>query len=334
MVVVTAVLMTACNGEAERSASLGARIATAPVERRCGSVSDAPVHLPGGTFMLGDESGYSEEGPAHTVTVDDFWIDPHEVTNRQFAEFVKSTGYVTVAEQPVDPREFPVSASEIPPDMLKPGAAVFVAPSHPSSDYRDWWEYVPDANWKKPYGPHGPDRRPNEPVVHLAYRDMTAYAAWRGGRLPTEAEWEFAAKANSAATREQPTEANTWQGVFPLENRVTDGFAGIAPVGCFQPNAFGLYDMIGNVWEMTSDLYAPGHHPHETSRNPQGPAALRSVGDESAQSHVIKGGSYLCAPNYCQRYRASARQGRDSGLGASNVGFRLVYERGRIARPD
>jgi formylglycine-generating enzyme required for sulfatase activity len=331
--VVTAVLITACNGEVERSASQGARAASAPAERRCAGISDAPIHLPGGTFTFGDETVYPEEGPAHTVAVNDFWIDPHEVTNRQFTEFVKSTGYVTVAEQPVDPREFPMPASEIPPDMLKPGSAVFVAPSHPSGDYRDWWEYVPGANWKKPYGPHGRDHRPDEPVVHLAYRDMTEYAAWRRGRLPTEAEWEYAAKANSNQSNDQPTEANTWQGVFPLDNRFTDGFAGIAPIGCFQPNAFGLYDMIGNVWEMTSDFYTPGHDPHETSRTPRRPAKPRSGEDGPAPSHVIKGGSYLCAPNYCHRYRAAARQGRDSGLGASNVGFRLVYERGRIARP-
>lgn len=308
------------------------REATAAVARRCATLADTPVALPGGTFLMGEDDVYREEGPARRVSVRGFGIDPHEVTNRQFAAFVAATGYVTVAEKPVDPRQFAVPRDRIPPDMLKPGSAVFRPPATPSNDYRDWWQYLPGANWRKPYGPAGPADRPDEPVVHVAYVDMLAYARWRGGRLPTEAEWEYAAAAGAPSTRTQPTEANTWQGVFPSLNLDQDGFKGIAPVGCYKPNAFGLYDMIGNVWEMTSDFYAPGHDPAAPADDPHGPSAASVAGAGGVPTHVIKGGSYLCAPNYCQRYRSAAREGQDSGLGTSNIGFRLVYNRVPTAR--
>lgn len=296
----------------------------------CVTPEDAPVHLAGGTFEMGSDLVYAEEGPVRETRVDGFWIDRHEVTNRQFAEFVAATGYVTVAEKPVDPALFAVPADEIPPDLLKPGSAVFTPPAQPSNRYADWWKYVPGTYWRKPYGPDGPDAVPGEPVVHLGWDDMLAYAGWRGGRMPTEAEWEYAAKGNEAASTEQPgpDEANSWQGVFPAKNLETDGFKGIAPVGCFAPNANGLYDMVGNVWEVTADFYRPGHDPDERD-NPRGPgedAAFDPLNPGFA-SRVMKGGSYLCAPNYCQRYRPESRQGRDTGLGASNVGFRLAYDR-------
>lgn len=278
---------------------------------------------------MGENDVYAEEGPVRPTTVTGFWIDPHEVTNRQFAQFVAATGYVTLAEKPVDAKLFKVPPQQIPPDMLKPGSAVFTPPAKPSTRYADWWRYVPGASWKKPYGPAGPDAVSQEPVVHLGWQDMAAYARWRGGRMPTEAEWEFAAGAGQTARNVQPApdQANTWQGAFPTLNEGSDGFKGIAPVGCFHANANGLYDMIGNVWEVTADLYRPGHDPQDRD-DPRGP-------DENAAydplnpgfvSHVMKGGSYLCAPNYCQRYRPAARQGRDPSMGASNVGFRLVYD--------
>jgi formylglycine-generating enzyme required for sulfatase activity len=295
----------------------------------CKRPPDSPVHVAGGAFLMGEDDVYAEEGPVRQTTVAGFWIDPHEVTNGQFAEFVKATGYVTVAEKPVDPEPFRVPVAQIPPDLLKPGSAVFTPPAKPSTRYLDWWKYVPGASWKKPYGPNGGDAEPDEPVVHLAWADMLAYAKWKHGRMPTEAEWEYAASAGQAARNVQPApdKANTWQGVFPMVNEGADGFKGIAPVGCFAANALGLYDMVGNVWEVTADLYRAGHDPNERD-NPRGPDEVAAFDPQSPQfpSHVMKGGSYLCAPNYCQRYRPAAREGRDPTMGASNVGFRLAYD--------
>jgi formylglycine-generating enzyme len=297
----------------------------------CAPPPDARVRIDGGSFIMGDDSLYAEEGPPRETRVDGFWIDPHEVTNAQFAAFVQATGHVTTAEKPVDPAAFGVPREQIPPDMLLPGSAVFTAPAKPSKSYLDWWRYVPGASWKKPYGSAGPDARPDQPVVHLGWDDMQAYARWKGGRLPTEAEWEFAAsEAGAKRASDQPgaKAANSWQGVFPVVNEASDGFKGIAPVGCFAPNAAGLYDMVGNVWEVTADFYRPGHDPAARD-NPKGPGenAAYDPANPVGPSRVVKGGSYLCAPNYCQRYRPQARQGRDPGLGASNVGFRLAYDR-------
>lgn len=295
--------------------------------RSCLTPGDTLVRVPGGTFLMGQEGVYDEEGPVRETSVRGFWMDPHEVTNRQFAAFVHETGYKTIAELPVDPSIFGRSANKIPSEMLLPGSAVFVPPEVPSSHYGDWWTYMPGASWKKPFGPEGPDAADDVPVVHLAFADMLAYAKWREGRIPTEAEWEYAARAGAQTSSDQPLQANTWHGLFPLENRGVDGFKNIAPVGCYEPNSYGLYDMVGNVWEMTSDLYAPGHD-LTASDNPTGPTERSAFDPQSPQvpTRVIKGGSYLCAPNYCRRYRPAARSGRDTGLGTSNVGFRLVYD--------
>lgn len=326
-------LLAGCGDSAGTTAGAADAPATSALDfaagKSCPPPSDAAVKLPGGSFVMGSSAVYREEGPERETTVDGFWIDPHEVTNRQFAEFVAATGYVTVAEKPVDPDQFGVPEDQIPPFMLLPGSAVFTPPAKPSRNFADWWEYVPGANWQKPYGPDGPDAKPAEPAVHLAWDDMTAYAAWRGGRLPTEAEWEYAASAGAKKYTEQPAPdlANSWQGVFPMQNEASDGFKGIAPVGCFKPNGFGLYDMVGNVWEVTSDFYRAGHDPADRN-NPRGPSENSSYDplNPGFSSRVMKGGSYLCAPNYCQRYRPESRHGRDPGLGASNVGFRLVYD--------
>jgi len=296
----------------------------------CANLESRPVRIEAGSFAMGQEDVYpEEEGPVRETWVDGFWIDPHEVTNAQFRAFVQATGYKTVAELPVDPAQFGVPLKQIPPHLLKPGSAVFTPPSRPSTHYSEWWIFVPGANWRKPYGPDGPEALGAHPVVHLAWEDMVAYAQWAGGRIPTEAEWEFAAKAGEEPYSDQPDgkSANTWQGVFPLANNKDDGFEGIAPVGCFRPNANGLYDMVGNVWEVTQDFYRPGHNP-ENQSNPRGPSENAAYDPyyPSVAARVIKGGSYLCAPNYCRRYRPAARQGQDPGLGASNVGFRLVYD--------
>lgn len=298
-------------------------------ERDCPVPTSIPIFISGGEFVMGQEEIYAEEGPEHIEFVGKFWMDSHEVTNQQFALFVNDTGYITVAERPVDPETLGIPPENIPPSMLLPGSAVFKTPETTPEHFKDWWEYVPGASWRKPHGPNGPDMKSNDPVVHLAWDDMKAYANWKGGRIPTEAEWEYAAKANSGNYHTQPSPdlANSWQGVFPIKNDATDGFRGIAPVACFEPNSFGLYDMIGNVWEVTADYYTNSHNNEEMvhSRSPSENTTYDVI-DSQFPTRVMKGGSYLCAPNYCQRYRPAARQGQDPGLGASNVGFRLVYD--------
>ena len=302
--------------------------------RSCSVPEIQAVAIASGSFPMGQDDLYPEEGPIKTVTLDGFWIDNVEVTNEQFAKFVDETGYITVAEKPVDPSAFNVPVEQIPPDMLAAGSAVFNPPDAPSNNHLDWWTYVPGANWKKPFGPEGPDMQPDEPVVHLAYADMEAFAKWRGGRLPTEAEWEYAARAGQDNYTDQPVEANSWQGAFPMVNTKDDGHEGLAPVGCYKPNAWGLYDTVGNAWEMTSDFYAPGHDPQRGDTNPQGPSVNSAYDPQNPDfpSRVVKGGSYLCAPNYCQRYRPASRNARDPGLGASNVGFRVVYDSAEAAK--
>jgi formylglycine-generating enzyme required for sulfatase activity len=248
------------------------------------------VWVPAGAIEMGSDV-YPEE-TRRNANVAGFWMDRTEVTNADFAAFVRATNYVTVAERPG-----------------KKGAAVFVMPSGDAnlSSVAAWWRYVEGANWRHPGGPDTSiEGRENFPVVAVTLEDAAAYAKWKGRRLPTEAEWERAARAGAAQLpeREQPKDANTWQGVFPIIDTAEDGFTGIAPVGCFKPNAFGVHDMIGNVWELTADTFES-----------HAPAA-----------HVIKGGSFLCAPNYCLRYRPAARQPQEDGLGTSHIGFRTVLE--------
>lgn len=287
---------------------------------------DAPhpgmVWVPGGSFVYGD-TVYPEEQPVRQVTVPGFWIDRTEVTNDAFAEFVRATGYVTVAERPVDPRLHP----GLPPEMQQPGAVVFEMPNAVSGtgDIRQWWRYVPGANWRHPGGPKTDlTGRGSLPVVAVTYEDALAYARWKGRSLPGEMQWEHAARYGQPAgpaPHDQPAGANTWQGLFPVANSAQDGFVGAAPVGCFAPNPAGLYDMVGNVWELTADAYTPDHALDADS--PPGSVAPL-VRAATAPQRVIKGGSFLCAPNYCMRYRAGARQAQESDLAASHVGFRTV----------
>ncbi|MDH4279081.1 MAG: formylglycine-generating enzyme family protein [Acidimicrobiia bacterium] len=299
------------------------------------------VAIPGGTFTMGSDRHYPEEAPAHKVRVDGFSMSPVPVTNRQYADFVAATDYRTVAERPLDPADFPGA----PPENLVPGSLVFTMTPGPV-DLRhlsQWWTWTPGACWRHPEGPGSTvDGRLDHPVVHIAFEDAEAYAYWAGQELPTEAEWEFAARGGlegkgfvwgDEAVPGGRYLANFWQGEFPWRNTAADGFAGTSPVGSFPPNGYGLYDMAGNVWEWTTDWYTD-RHPAEPDKpccvptNPRGPSIDASYDPAQPQfripRRVIKGGSFLCADEYCQRYRPAARRPQMIDTGMSHCGFRTV----------
>lgn len=280
------------------------------------------VAIPAGRFRMGSDDFYPEERPVRPVAVEAFRIDRFPVTNAHFAEFVAATGYVTVAERPLDPAHYPGAD----PELLVPGSALFTPPDGPVrlDNHLAWWTYRPGACWRHPEGP-GSDvsDRPDHPVVHVAHEDAAAYARWRGASLPTEPEWEYAARGGLDGTifawgddftPDGLHMANTWQGAFPHENRLEDGYARTSPVGSFPANGYGLHDMIGNVWEWTADRFdaAPAA---KTCCSPGGGGAVR---------RVIKGGSHLCAPNYCLRYRPAARQPEPEDTSTGHLGFRCV----------
>lgn len=294
------------------------------------------VDIPGGTFLMGSEAFHAEEAPVHQVTVAPFRIMATEVTNAEFGAFVTQTGYVTIAERGLDPAEHP----DWPPELLVPGSMVFRMPEAVAGlgDIMQWWSYRPGATWRAPEGPgssiEGMDDRP---VVQVAAEDAEAYAAWVGGRLPTEAEWEFAARGGldgadyswgDSYDPAQGWKANTWQGDFPVADAEDDGFHGPAPVGSFAPNGYGLYDMAGNVWEHVADWFVPGH-PEVAQTDPPGPPAelaARFSHPDIGPQRVIKGGSWLCAPQLCLRYRPAARQAQETGLGTNHIGFRVAFD--------
>lgn len=303
------------------------------------------VAIPGGRFLMGADDGYPEEKPVHPVTVAGFLIDRHEVTNAQFARFVAATGYVTRAEHPPD---LPHGV-QVPDAYRQPGSAVFVPPARPSGGHAgaghghddhgttgqhgayQWWAWVPGANWRHPGGPDtGIEGLENHPVVHIAYEDAQAYARWLGRDLPTEAQWEYAARGGlegatypwgNTPELQGRLMANTWQGNFPAQNLVRDGYAGSAPVGCFPANGHGLWDAVGNVWEWTRDPWRPYHDPQASS---EPPAQAHIAPGRQAATRVIKGGSFLCAPNFCVRYRPASRQPQEAVMSTMHVGFRTV----------
>jgi sulfatase modifying factor 1 len=318
-------------------------------EPKEGSQKAAPagmVWIAGGEFSMGtnEEESYEHERPAHRVRIDGFWMDESEVTNQQFKEFVEATSYVTVAERKP---EWESLKDQLPPDAVRPdegklvpGSLVFTPPLYAVSlnDYSQWWSYVPGADWRHPEGPGSSiDGRMNHPVVHVSYDDALAYCEWAGKRLPTEAEWEFASRGGTDGQRypwgEEFTSsgmqmANTFQGVFPSSNAGEDGFSGSAPVKSFAPNGYGLYDMIGNVWEWTSDFYNTTYFNEQLTNgiasNPRGCEIPYDPTEPYAKKRVTKGGSFLCAQNYCMNFRPSARQGSAIDTGMSHMGFRCV----------
>ena len=305
------------------------------------------VWIPGGEFQMGSEEFYPEEAPVHTARVAGFWMDEHPVTVAEFRRFIKATGHVTVAERAPEAADFP----DADPEQLVPGSLVFTPPDRPVSldDFRAWWSWVPGAQWRHPEGPrstlHGLDLHP---VTHVAYPDAAAYAGWAGKALPNEAEWEFASRGGlEGATYAWGDDfapggrmmANTWQGDFPVHNDLLDGFERTSPVGRFPPNGYGLVDVTGNVWEWTSQGYTPSHAPAAAAttapaQSMPGPPACcgpqrAAVGTSTSPADqpvtkVVKGGSHLCAPNYCLRYRPSARQSQTADTSTSHLGFRCV----------
>jgi formylglycine-generating enzyme len=305
------------------------------------SPSGNMVWIAGGVFRMGSDHHYPEEAPSHRVSVDGFWLDRTPVTNRQFKQFVKATGYQTFAEIAPCPDDYPGAL----PDMLYAGSLVFVRPQSTFDlrDWSQWWTFMKGADWRHPYGPKSNiNTSDDHPVVHVAYADAEAYAKWAGKDLPTEAEWEFAARGGldgaEFAWGHEFTPggmhmANTWQGDFPLHNLHLDGYERTSPVKAFAPNGYGLHDMIGNVWEWTSDWFAPKHEADAPKaccipENPRGGREEASydpcLPNIRIPRKVLKGGSHLCAPNYCRRYRPAARHAEPIDTSTSHVGFRCV----------
>lgn len=347
---VLAILISSCNEGKHQSGNNSAKINVASSDSSIifnGDTSKTGmIYIPGGTFMMGadNDQASEDEYPKHKVTVDAFWMDEHEVTNAQFAKFVEATGYITIAERKPDWEEL---KKQLPPGTPKPddnqliaASLVFTPPSHAVdlNNYSQWWAWVAGASWKHPKGPQSDLKgRENYPVIHVSWNDAMAYCKWAGKRLPTEAEWEFAARGglenniypwgNEHVNKGKP-KANSWEGNFPNINTAVDGFKNIAPVKSFPSNGYKLYDMAGNVWEWCADWYRNDYYKTvnkpEGILNPQGPGDSYDPDEPYAQKKVARGGSFMCNDSYCSGYRAARRMKTSYDSGMSNMGFRCV----------
>lgn len=338
----------ACEAQpASRAAALAGAETSAQIVKGSGETTGM-VWIPPGEFMMGaadsDEMARDDEKPRHRVSVDGFWIDETEVTNAQFAAFVKATGYVTTAERQPDweemKKQLPPGTPKPPDSVLVPGSLVFKQPSGPVplDDAANWWSFTPGADWRHPEGPSSSIAgKESFPVVQVSWDDAVAYAKWAGKRLPTEAEWEWAARGGIAdavfAWGNEPIDdgapkANTWQGRFPDRNTRRDGFDGVAPVRSFRPNGYGLYDMAGNVWEWCADWYRPDYYAQlsgaRTAKNPTGPESSYDPQEPTIPKRVQRGGSFLCHDSYCASYRVAARMKASPDTGLMHSGFRCV----------
>lgn len=292
------------------------------------------IWIGGGEFLMGADE-FPDSRPMHRVSVDGFYMDEHEVTNAEYAAFVKATNYKTVAERPLNPADYP----GVPADKLVPGSAVFTPTKTQVSldNPLQWWNYVAGADWSHPEGPASSIKgRENYPAIHISYEDAAAYAKWAGKRLPTEAEWEFAAQGGKGnhtyywGDQLKPGNkwvANIYQGNFPDKNTNEDGYTGAAPVKSFPPNPYGLYDMDGNVWEWCEDLYRPDYYTKSPKDNPKGPSDSYDPDEPGAVKRVQRGGSFLCSDDYCIRYKAGSRGKGEVTSGSNNLGFRCVKDR-------
>ena len=308
----------------------------APKEnKRIDTVPGKMVWIQGGTFQMGtNDPAFTDAQPMHKVTVKGFYMDEHEVTNAEFAKFVKATNYKTVAEQTLDPKDYP----GVPAESLVPGSGVFSPPGQKVSldDPLQWWKYIPGASWQHPFGANSSVYgKPNDPVVHISYEDAVAYAKWAGKRLPTEAEWEYAAQGGRGnqtyywGNELKPNGkwvANIYQGEFPDKNTAEDGYAGIAPIKSFPANAYGLYDMDGNVWEWCNDFYRADYYKNSLSKNPQGPSDSYDPEEPGSVKRVQRGGSFICSDEYCIRYKSGSRGNGEVRSGSNNLGFRCVKD--------
>ncbi len=326
---------------------LGAFGATYAVVRATHRPPPGMVWVPGGEFTMGNDArpGWPDERPAHRVRVAGFWMDETDVTNAQFRAFAEATGYVTTAEKPVDAAEIlkqsPPGTPPPPPEKLVPGSLVFRPTDGPVKDLRDysqWWHWTPGASWRHPEGPGSSiEGREDHPVVHVSWHDAVAYAKWAGKRLPTEAEWEYAARGGLEGKTyvwgdepfsEEKPQCNCWQGEFPWKNTAKDGYERTSPVKAFTPNGYGLYDMAGNVWQWCGDWYQRDLYRERAGRavtvNPAGPEQSFDPTRPYMPQRCQKGGSFLCHPSYCLRYRPGARHGCTPDTGMSHVGFRCV----------
>lgn len=338
--------MASCHDNVPDRFSTNNNAASNDIPEREAPVShDGMIWIEGGEFTRGatDDRGRKDELPAHKAKVDGFWMDETEVTNEQFAAFVEATGYVTIAEQKPDWEEI---KKQLPPGTPKPPEEVLVAASltfHSTdrsvamNNASQWWEWTPGANWRKPQGPGSSiEGKEDYPVVHIAWDDAVAYAKWAGKRLPTEAEWEFAARGGleekSFPWGDDPVEksgfmANIWQGEFPVTDKGEDGFQGAAPVKSYEPNPYGLYDMAGNVWEWTNDWYREDYYSRldgDVAVNPQGPKDSYDPQEPTVPKKIVKGGSFLCNVSYCEGYRVSAKMKSSPDTGLEHTGFRCV----------